>query len=101
MITDPIIKDLLLIKKELPPQKKIHNPLSSLSNHTRLMKQCRRLGFFPITKMDVEIVRILMRNFNTTLLKYQTDRINNQKSGVRLFDACDPSLELPRLVQLK
>ena len=32
--------------------------------------------------MNVVIVRILMRNFNTILLKYQIDWINDQKSGV-------------------
>ena len=51
--------------------------------------------------MNVEIVRILMRNFNTILLKYQIDRINDQKSIVCRFDACDPSFELPGLVRLK
>ena len=45
--------------------------------------------------MNVEIVRILMRNFNTILLKYQIDLVNDQKSGVCLFDACDPSFGLP------
>ena len=32
----------------------------SLSNHARLLKWCRRLEVFPITKMNVEILRILM-----------------------------------------
>ena len=59
------------------------------------------LGFFPITQMNVEIVRILMRNFNTILLKCRIDQINDQKSGVCLFDAYDPSFKLPGLVQLK
>ena len=64
-----------------------------LSNHARLIKKCRRLGFFPIITMNVEIVRILMRNLNKILLKYQFEPLkyfrNNQsfKPQCPLFHA--------------
>ena len=68
------------------------------SRATNEIVQATRI--FPITKMNVEIVRILMRKFNSILLKYQIDRINDQKSVVCLFDACDPSFELLGLVPI-
>ena len=44
-------------------------PPVRLCNHARLRNSCRRLGFFLITKMNVEMVLILMQYFNNIPLK--------------------------------
>ena len=69
------------------------------SRATNKIVQATRI--FSHYKNEHRIVRILMRNFNTILLKYQIEWINDHKSSVCWFDPCDPSFKLPKLVQLK
>ena len=55
---------------------------------------------FAITKINVEIVRIVLRSCIDIILKYSIDHINDQKSGVCLFDVCEPSFKQLGTVQL-